>query len=311
MRRIHEQQVQGYGRRHRSGRATTPGGWRSRSGRSGRRDLARGDLARRDLGRWVAVASALVVAALALTHAGPLDSSSAATAARNGAAGEDCAAVKLSEAQWWYNWYVDPGCDAPNYVPMVSGRDKQTQGDIQWQVDRAYSNGYRTLLGFNEPNQPGQSVMSVDKALDLWPTLTSHDDVVVGSPAVSGGNGGTEWLTSFMQGVDDRKLRVDFVAAHFYGWGAGSCTGENLKSYLQQIQSLANGRPVWVTEFGCLDASNTDEKTVRQFYNDAVKVLEDLGIERWCWYTPEKNHALVDGGKLTGLGQDFVAISQQ
>jgi hypothetical protein len=301
MRRVREQQVEGYGRRHRSGRATRPGGWRSRPGRNGRRDL----------GRWVAVASALVLAALALTHTGPVDSSSAATASRNGAAGEDCAATKLSEAQWWYNWYVDPGCDAPNYVPMVSGRDKQTQGDVQWQVDRAYSSGYRTLLGFNEPNQPGQSVMSVETALSLWPTLTSHDDVVVGSPVVSGGNGGIEWLTSFMQGVEDRKLRVDFVTAHFYGWSAGSCTGTNLESYLKQIQSLANGRPVWVTEFGCLDASNADEQTVRQFYNDAVKVLENLGIERWCWYTPEKNHTLVDGEKLTDLGQDFVAISQQ
>lgn len=305
MRRVRAQQAEGYGRCHRSGRAMAAAGWRSRSGRNGRRDFWRWDL-----GRWVAAASAFVVAALALTQLAPVGSSSAATAIRNGAAGEDCAATKLSEAQWWCNWYVDPSCDAPNYVPMVSGRGKQTQGDIQWQTDRAYSNGYRTLLGFNEPNKPGQALMSVDTALNLWPTLTSHSDVVVGSPVVSSDSGGIDWLASFLKGVKDQKLRVDFVTAHFYGWDAGSCTGASLQAYLKQIQNLANGLPIWVTEFGCLNASNTDEQTVRQFYNDGVKVMENLGIERWSWYTLETNHALVDGGKLTGLGQDFVATSR-
>ena len=215
--------------------------------------------------------------------------------------------MKLTGSDWWYNWYVDPGCDAPGYVPMVSGRGKQDQGDIQWQVDRVYSNGYRTMLGFNEPNQPDQSPMTVQKALDLWPTLTSHSDVVVASPAVSGGNGGDEWLTEFMKGVEDRKLRVDIMAAHFYGWSAGSCTAVNLESYLNQIKSVANGRPIWVTEFGCLNESKPDEPTVRQFYQDAVEVMGRMGIERWAWYTPEKYHALVDNGQLTELGKAFQA----
>lgn len=244
-----------------------------------------------------------------LAQAVSVGSSSAAAGLQNGAAGQDCDATKLTGAQWWYNWYIDPGCDAANYVPMISGRDKQTPGDIQWQADQVYSKGYRMMLGFNEPNQPGQSVMSVETALQLWPILTAHSDVIVGSPAVSGGNGGMEWLTSFMRGVADKNLRVDFVAAHFYGWSAGSCTGTNLESYLKQIQSVANGRPIWVTEFGCLDACNIDRQTVRQFYNDAVTVMEQMGIERWCWYTPEKNHALVENGKLTGLGRDFAARS--
>ena len=219
--------------------------------------------------------------------------------------------MKLSSVQWWYNWYVDPGCDVPGYVPMVSGRGKQDQGDIQWQVDRAYSNGYRTLLGFNEPNQPEQANMTAQKALDLWPTLTAHSDVVVGSPVVSSGNGVDDWLAEFMKGVDERKLRVDFMAAHFYGWDAGSCTAVDLESYLNRIKKVANGRPIWVTEFGCLGESASDELTVRQFYQEAVPVMKRLGIERWAWYTPAKYHALVDNKRLTQLGMDFLANSEQ
>jgi Glycosyl hydrolase catalytic core len=259
--------------------------------------------------RLCAAGAALVLAVLAVTVGSPTDNGRADPLGPNGAAGQDCAATKLSRVQWYYNWYVDPGCDAPGYVPMVSGRDKQQPGDIQWQADRAYAAGYRTLLGFNEPNQPGQSVMTVEKALDLWPSLTTHPDVRVGSPAVSGGNGGSEWMTEFMRGVAERRLRVDFVAAHFYGWAAGSCTGEALRSYLQWVKSVAGGRPIWVTEFGCLNESNTDAPTVRRFYNDAVAVMRHMGIERWAWYTPEANHALVQGGALTPLSSDFARNS--
>jgi hypothetical protein len=240
--------------------------------------------------RIAAVAVALLLAALALAQTIAPDTSAAATAPQNGVAGQDC--------------------DAPGYVPMISGRDKQTPGDIQWQLDRLYANGYRTVLAFNEPNQPGQSVMSVDKALGLWPTLTSRDDVTVSSPAVSGGNGGNEWLTAFMKGVADRNLRVDFVAAHFYGWTAGSCTAARLQSYLNWIKSVAGGRPIWVTELGCLDVSNTDERTVRKFYHDAVRLMKRMNIERWSWYTAEKHHELVTNGQLTDLGKDYAAVSR-
>ena len=260
--------------------------------------------------RIAAVAAALLLAALALAHTTPPDTSAAASGPQNGVAGQGCDATKLTAARWWYNWYIDPDCDAPGYVPMISGRDRQTPGDIQWQLDRLYSNGYRTVLAFNEPNQPGQSVMSVDKALDLWPILTSRDDVTVSSPAVSGGHGGNEWLTAFMKGVADRNLRVDFVAAHFYGWTAGSCTAASLRSYLDWIKGVAGGRPIWLTELGCLDASNTDEQAVRKFYHDAIQLMERMNIERWSWYTAEKHHELVTNGQLTDLGKDFATVSE-
>lgn len=277
------------------------------SGRS-----AVGKAKRRAIGtRTRRVVSGLLLATLVLASTPFLALSSARTPGPNGAAGQSCDAMRVSRAEWWYNWYVDPGCDLSGFVPMVSGRDKQSPGDIQWQVDRAYSNGYRTLLGFNEPNEPGQSVMSVEKALDLWSIMTSHSDVRVGSPAVSGGNGGKEWLTAFMQGVEDRNLRVDFVAAHFYGWNEGSCTAANLETYLQWVKSVAKDRPIVVTEFGCLDKSKPDQETVSQFYEGAVPVMQRLGIERWAWYTPEKYHALVNDGGLSDLGRIFAANSTQ
>lgn len=254
------------------------------------------------------LAVSAVVLAVAITVAAVPGSGQAASVA-NGVAGTSCDAIKLAKAQWYYNWYVDPGCDAPGFVPMVSGRDKQNPGDIKWQADRAYSGGFRTVLGFNEPNQPGQSVMSVDKALRLWPNLTSHDDVKVGSPAVSGGHEGPQWMESFMKGVAEKHLRVDFIAAHFYGWQEGTCTTSNLRSYLDWVTSIAGGRPIWVTEFGCLYKSNTDTGTVRTFYDDAVKVMQDMGIQRWAWYAAEENHALTKGGQLTRLGRNFATNS--
>jgi hypothetical protein len=246
-----------------------------------------------------------VMVAVLMVATQVLSVSAAAPAEVNGISGTGCDDVKLVGATWYYNWYVETDCDAPGFVPMVSGRNKQDPGDIQWSVDRAYAAGYRTLLGFNEPNQEGQSLMSVEKALDLWPIMTSHGDVRVGSPAVSGSAEGDRWIADFMKGVEARGLRVDFVAAHFYGWDPGSCTVANAERYLNKIKSLAGGRPIWVTEFGCLNQSNTGESVVRDFFTQAVKMFKDVGIERWAWYAAERNHAVSVNGRLTSLGKLF------
>lgn len=57
------------------------------------------------------------------------------------------------------------------------------------------------MLGFNEPDWPGQSDMPVSKALSLWPRLQATGPQL-GSPAVAA-NGATAggWLDQFMTGA--------------------------------------------------------------------------------------------------------------
>lgn len=230
--------------------------------------------------------------------------SAAAAVPGKGGAGESCEQLRQLNVSWWYNWmYAPNGCDVPGFVPMVSGKDKQGDGDIKWVVDQITNAGYEQMLGFNEPDIASQSPMTVERALQLWPILTANPSIKVGSPATS--SGGKAWMRAFMEGVESRGLRVDFVAAHWYGWNSGECNAAYLDGYLNFIKSIAGGRDVWLTEYGCLHQSNTDRSTVIQFYTDAQKVFDrHPEVKRQAWYPYIENHGLFgSSGKINGLGK--------
>lgn len=165
------------------------------------------------------------------------------------------------------------------------------------------------MLGFNEPNKSNQSDLTVDQAISLWPALTSDKAIAVGSPATSADEAGKQWFAAFLAAVDAGNLRVDFVAVHWYGWNAGSCdpAAAELENYLKWVESKAGGRPVWITEFGCLEKSNPDEATVKAFYTGAVQMFaRHSQVIRYAWYPWfTNNHLVADDGSLTALGTTF------
>lgn len=209
-------------------------------------------------------------------------------------------------ASWCYNWGTTPqasDCGDPLFVPMVWG-DSDVAGAIQ-----AIGNaGYDTVLGFNEPNKSDQANMTVARAIELWPTLTSNPDIRVGSPAVS--DDGRAWLEDFMDQVQQNGLRVDFIAMHWYGWNAGSCTSGSLEGAVNWASQW--GLPVWITEFGCMGSSNPDEQTLLDFFAAAIPMLQGKPlVERYAWYPWNTyNDLYLDSGgarQITALGELFAA----
>ncbi len=205
---------------------------------------------------------------------------------------------------WCYNWMNSPqktDCDDPLFVPMIWGG-----GDVAGEYAKIVNAGYTTVLGFNEPNKSDQANMSVEEAVALWPELTGNPDVRVGSPAVS--DDGRWWLEDFMAQAEQRGLRVDFVTVHWYGWNAGSCdTAGGLEGALNWAEKW--GRPLWLTEFGCMHESNPDAETVENFFKDALEMFKrHPNLERYAWYPWNTyNHLTDDNGNLTGLGELFSA----
>jgi hypothetical protein len=259
------------------------------------------------LARALAVVAVAVAAGGFALRAAP--EVSAAAAPFKGVANSACGDLGTLTASWWYNWYIDPGgCVTGEFVPMVSGKDKHGAGDIAWQRDQAINAGYRTLIGFNEPDHTDQANMSVDLAVSLWPTLTADPSVRIGGPATAGDANGRVWMTNFMTQVEARGLRVDFLTMHWYGWNAGSCDANaaGLEDQITWLESLPGNRPIWITEFGCMNASNPDAATVNAFYQGALRVFaRHPRIERYAWYPWNTNNALITNGTLTPLGTAF------
>jgi hypothetical protein len=238
----------------------------------------------------------------------------AATQPFKGVANSECADLERLTTSWFYNWGTSPsGCTGHGFVPMVSGRTQKTAAAVSDVIDQLGKAGYDSVLGFNEPNKSDQANLTVAQAVSLWPALTSDEDIAVGSPVTSADTAGQQWFADFMTQAEAEKLRVDFIAVHWYGWNAGSCDADaaEFEKYLNWVQSKSGGRPLWITEFGCLNSSNPDEATVKAFYSGAVKMFaRHSQVARYAWYPwIANNHLVADDGTLTTLGTTFAQQS--
>ncbi|HET9517200.1 MAG TPA: glycosyl hydrolase [Actinoplanes sp.] len=238
-----------------------------------------------------------------------------------------CDELKRLGVTWWYNWYLDPrGCvDAGEYIPMVSGKDKHGPGDIAWSRDRAAEQaikaGHKIILGFNEPDHTDQANMSVATAVSLWKVLTdpaflnAHPDrqgLRFGSPAAAGDAGGRTWFDNFMKQAQAENLKIDFLTMHWYGWGGSACeSASGFEDRINWLESFPGNRPIWITEFGCLNLPQNDEQgndaKINSFYRKALEIIEKHPrVVRYAWY-PWHGNNLIRSGNLTPVGNAFAA----
>ena len=218
--------------------------------------------------------------------------------------GSTCDDLKTLGLSWYYAWSGTAPCPGLEFVPQIWGSWKK----LNWVPTpaKAVSKGAKYLLGFNEPDGTGQANMSVDEAIGLWPDF-DQPGVLLGSPAVAGQE---DWLPNFMTQAAAKKLRVDFIAVHWYGWNAGSCNDvsalEGKIKWAEQWQ-----RPIWITEWSCrLQSPEVNQK----FFADALVMLKKHpSVQRYAWFLSRSNGefvnaALLDGGgKPTTLGSEYVA----
>jgi hypothetical protein len=178
--------------------------------------------------------------------------------------------------------------------------------------------GASHLLGFNEPDMPGQSNLSPADCLELWPALTRLPQRL-GSPAPAT----AEWLDAFLPEARRRKLRVDFVCLHRY-------PDISNPSAVQEIESMLVGAhrryglPVWLTECGAADVSKWKQPQharpttamAHDFLNRLVPMLASLPfVERHAWFADRvaaeyRPGTLFqpNGPKLTPLGRLYRAF---
>ncbi len=223
-------------------------------------------------------------------------------------AGSSCDDLKTLGLAWFYAWSATSPCANASieFVPQIWGSWKK----LNWVPTpaKALAKSPKYLLGFNEPDGSGQANLTVSEAIALWPDF-DQPGVLVGSPAVAGQD---NWLPDFMTQVKTRKLRVDFIAIHWYGWDPGSCNDTSaLEGKIKWAEQW--NRPIWITEWSCrLQSVDVDKK----FLAAALVMLKKHpSVERYAWFLSRStgefaNAALLDGsGKATGIGSEYIAAA--
>lgn len=224
--------------------------------------------------------------------------------------------VQSLNVGWYYSWAsAYTITTTPEFVPMVFSAKSLQQnaiGDVTGQLPETRT---QHLLGFNEPDHPKQSNMSVDEAIWLWPQLQSTG-LRLGSPATVSPS--SPWLDQFMTKAMAANLRVDFMTLHCY-------TSPNPASLLAKIIYLHDKfqRPIWVTEFAVADWAATPSHPsrytgpeIRSFMQAAIAGMRAMPfVERFAWKTRKPFDPVMGAsalyhsdGRLTATGRLYASL---
>jgi hypothetical protein len=220
---------------------------------------------------------------------------------------------------WWYNWTTSPDKGVAStfaqtgveFVPMVWGVQGGPPDPAT--IEKQIPKSAKYILGFNEPNFASQSNITAAQAAALWPRIEqiAHDmNLKIGSPApnyCAGACNDTDpihYLDTFFAACTG--CQVDFIAAHWY-----ACDGPALTHYLGLLKKY--GKPIWLTEFSCMDAGDHSAAGEQTYMKTALQILEnDPMIFRYSWFTgrwtnPSGVSLLAGDGQLTDLGNLYVS----
>lgn len=206
---------------------------------------------------------------------------------KKGSAGFPEYAASMNSS-WAYSWTNNdlPALDSDqvDFMPMQWGRfnldpdrfNSVTQLPTTLRYPDWFNRGYPLVhLGFNEPDKENQANMDVAEAIHIWPQLMASGLPLL-SPVTAQVNG--PWMVEFMAEADGRGYRNDFIGMHTY---LGPFP-ELIMEDLNDLSAAYDGRPVWLTEFGFSDFSDTQSWTENELYRALLELLWSLEAAPNC-----------------------------
>ncbi|PVG00157.1 hypothetical protein CPB86DRAFT_702007 [Serendipita vermifera] len=234
--------------------------------------------------------------------------------------------LRSAKIGWYYTWSSWANDQAQNldFAPLLWGKDDIDvwKTAISGRLKPLFQNkGITCVLGFNEPQELGQSNLTVKEAKTLWmeniKPLKTQYGVRLGSPATSSHPSGKNWTRDFLAecGTD---CGVDFIALHYYGTNATV-----MINYITDFHNTFQ-MPIWVTEWACQDYSGDNNQCtqdeVRGYMNTTQTFMDSVDwVERYSWFgalvdnpITATNDLLTNGGSITALGYQYTnATSDQ
>ncbi|CDO73849.1 Glycoside Hydrolase Family 128 protein [Trametes cinnabarina] len=184
---------------------------------------------------------------------------------------------KTSHVVGLYNWGLSKPTAADrlgfDYWPMLWGG----QEDELATFEDAVTAGFGTIiLGFNEPNEQGQSNLDPATAAALWRDYIEPKRSLgykTCSPAVSARSNGLQWMQQFLQACSG--CTIDFQCLHWYGVGFS-----NLEVYLNEHHDTF-GFPILLTEFADQDPNDGTQPSLSDVITFAQQALEYFDDTDW------------------------------
>lgn len=221
--------------------------------------------------------------------------------------------IEDMQLSWYYNWHSVPSAGMSQnveFVPMIWGNS----ADLG--LDKLVKQGYKTVLGFNEPDAPTQANVTVENAVAAWSKFT-ESGLRLGSPCTAAhAPNSLYWFYPFMEDIRDAGMDVDYVVMHMY------YDQTDIDGFLETLDLAWKiwKKPIWITEFALANFGNASPwgggvGDPAEAYAFMEKLLPELDkreyVERYAWYPFGADDpyggvsALFDysTGELTKLGE--------
>lgn len=232
---------------------------------------------------------------------------------KKGSAFTSLQTVDSMASDWFYNWGLGATSSAQQqYVPMTWGKGACSNENVSVLAQKS---GITHLLSFNEPDNADQSnIPNIDTAVARY-KIMQKTGLRLGSPVTTQDQvmGDGRWLTRFMATAATQKLRIDYIAVHWYDWGnqtnnqaTDSLTAEavfnRFVTYMGKVHAAYPGKPLWVTEFNA-NVNRTSVTIHKYFMKLASEWLNNTDyVERYSYFFPNPIPAVNGDGSLTDAG---------
>lgn len=237
-----------------------------------------------------------------------------------GASGTDTLELFGSHISWFWNYGSTRDSDSTNhiFVPTLWGNGQQGEQDSSrlWNFENMNWNP-QYVQGFYEPDclPPMSSAIDPAVAAPLWLSTVApwkNKGALLISPGMCK-QADEDWLTPFKNAIGDGAM-WDITSIHI--------NKVDMAGAKKDIDHYWNtyGKPIWVTEFACVDDQNgftpcTDQGQINQYINDIVDLMEN--DSRIYAYSMSEGMGLGDvwppykDGQLTESGRTYLnAISK-
>ncbi len=242
---------------------------------------------------------------------------------------ENLRKLALLKPYWNYSWgpewaprqkeRIAGECE---FIPMVWG-DYDVAGTLRRKIlPRIQDGTVKRVMGFNEPDNREQANMTVQRAIECWPAFMEMGVPLV-SPSATHPTG--DWFREFMEEIERRGYRVDYIGVHWYG----GTDVEAFKQFLRRTHEMYGRRPLIITEFAPADweaqrlkEPSANRHTPARVLAFAKKILPWLEEQDWisgyAWFSFSHRDAggwssglFFPDGSLTALGRYYAGVTKE
>jgi len=221
-----------------------------------------------------------------------------------------------------YTWSAYPPSDAlcsnMEWYPQYWGPAKQ--GEFEAQIARGVIKPGMTILGYNEPDQPGQANLGIQDGINSYKaqiTKYASQGYRITTPGCTSDDNGFNWLSGFIEGCAG-SCGFSAIQTHYYGTDADAFI-----AYIQKIHAAWPEFPIIISEYAAETfghgADLTAEESKAYLHKTQTWLKQQSFVDSYFFFGPlttaaangvNHNNLLInDDGSVKDIGWQYLSAA--